>query len=243
MLGNGGDVRAVDDVKERVEHSVQKAIEVRQETQKAQEQWWDEKKKMTAVYDALIEEQEQLKGQRERLEKSRIALTNRIDKKARQLAEMDRIQQQIEPFLKEVIARLGRLLGNGPPFLTKERSQRVSKLKTLMPSPETAVSEKFRKVMEALVIEAEYGRSIEVHSRTIHLEGRDVLVNIFRLGRVSLFYQTLDHKNCGFFNVASEKWSSLPDKYNFPLQTAMEIATKRRPVEILTLPIGKLRVK
>jgi hypothetical protein len=70
--------------------------------------------------------------------------------------------------------------------------------------------------------------------------GSAILANIFRLGRIALFYQTLDGKVCGFYNVASAAWNPLPKAYNHTIQSAMDIGTKRRPVELLSLPIGRM---
>jgi hypothetical protein len=57
-----------------------------------------------------------------------------------------------------------------------------------------------------------------------------------------LFFQTLDHKSCGFYNVASAAWQPLPTDYNRSIGAAMEIGAKRRPVELLTLPLGKIEL-
>ncbi|MBU1567791.1 MAG: DUF3450 domain-containing protein, partial [Proteobacteria bacterium] len=95
--------------------------------------------------------------------------------------------------------------------------------------------------LEALLVEAEYGNTIEVYQETIGLDGREVLVDIFRLGRVGLFFQTLDQKSCGFYNVAIAAWQPLATAYNRTLLAAMEIGAKRRPVELLTLPLGRIQ--
>jgi hypothetical protein len=94
--------------------------------------------------------------------------------------------------------------------------------------------------MEALLVEAEYGSTIEVYQQTIELDNAPSLVNLFRLGRISLFYQTLDRKQCGFFDVAAADWRPLPAAFNRSIQTAIEIGTKRRPVELLALPLGRM---
>jgi hypothetical protein len=69
-----------------------------------------------------------------------------------------------------------------------------------------------------------------------------MLVDIFRLGRVCLLYQSLDHKSCGFYNVAASAWQPLSGAYNRPIAAAMEIGAKRRPAELLTLPLGRIQL-
>lgn len=67
---------------------------------------------------------------------------------------------------------------------------RLTRLVELRDDPEVPVSEKFRKVLEALLVETEYGNTIEVYQETINTGGGEMLVDIFRLGRVGLFYQS-----------------------------------------------------
>ncbi|MCP4686980.1 MAG: DUF3450 domain-containing protein, partial [Desulfobacterales bacterium] len=100
--------------------------------------------------------------------------------------------------------------------------------------------ERFRKVMEALFVEAEYGNTVEVYQEKIVLEGKTVLADIFRLGRISLFFQTLDQTTAGFFDPAQAAWRAAPSNYRREIDAAMEMGAKRRPVELLSLPLGRI---
>lgn len=231
---------AESDISGAVRKTVDKAIEIRQSTQKDEERWRQEKEKLTAVYERLKGEQEILQAQHDRLKQETTAARERVAVKEKQLADIERMAAEIDPFLRERVERLRRLVADDTPFLKAEREQRIARLDKMMEDPEAPVSEKFRKTMEALLIEAEYGTTIEVYQDTIELETRPTLVNLFRLGRVSLFYQTLDHKTCGFYDVAARAWRPLPKSYNHAIQTAIEIGARRRPVELLTLPLGRL---
>jgi septal ring factor EnvC (AmiA/AmiB activator) len=234
---------ANNDVSDRVEKPVQEAIDIRQKTQKVQEHWQEERRKLGDAYEELQQMQKQLEAQKDSLTQTSAATRERIVSKAKQLADIEQISVQIQPFLGELIKRMHQQYRDDMPFLAGERGQRLDKLNRLMADPNVAISEKFRKIMEALMVEAEYGRTIEVYQETIEGENRAILANIFRLGRIALFYQTLDQKRCGFYNVASGTWSPLPNSYNGAIQTAMDIGLKRRPVELLTLPIGRMTVR
>jgi hypothetical protein len=153
------------------------------------------------------------------------------------------MSKQIEPFVLGLIAELKSNLSASYPFLMMERTRRIDKLDQIATDPEIPISEKYRKAMEALLIEAEYGYTIETYQETISLNGQALLANIFRLGRLSLFYQSLDQKQCGFFNVATNSWQPLPQSDNLSIRTAVDIAAKRKPVELLTLPVGRLVVR
>ncbi len=231
------------DVSDRVEKPIQEAIDIRQKTQKAQEHWQEERRKLVDAYEALQQELKQMEAQKDSLTQTSAAARVRIAAKGKQLADIEQISDQIQPFLGELIKGLRQQFNDDMPFLADERGQRLDKLDRLTADPNVEVSEKFRKIMEALMVEAEYGRTIEVYQETIGVENREILANIFRLGRITLFYQTLDQKRCGFYNVASGVWSPLPKSYNYAVQSAMDIGLKRRPVELLTLPIGRMTVR
>ena len=228
---------------EEVKRPVREAVGIRQETQKSEEDWMSERQKLLAELERLQEEEQLLQGQRDNL----LELTNkakeRVAAKERQLADIDQISTQIAPFLEGVLEELDALISDGMPFLVSERQQRLTRLYSLMEGPQAQVSEKFRKVMEAFLIEAEYGNTIEVYQETIAVEDQSILVNIFRLGRISIFYQTLDEKSSGFYDVSLRAWRPLPRSYNHGIQTAINIGAKRQPVELLTLPLGRITGK
>ena len=156
----------------------------------------------------------------------------------RQKLESLRIQKEILPFLQSVQARLESLVETDAPFLQKERNTRLKKLKHVMEDIDVSIAEKFRKIMEALTVEAEYGTTIEVYQEKIALGENEVLGNIFRLGRVSMFFLSLDKGSAALFNVAENQWVALDETYIPALEASVEMAAKRRPVELISLPLG-----
>ncbi len=172
-----------------------------------------------------------------------VALSDRIEAKTAQLDRIEQISGQIKPYLHEVMDRLRRFYDNDLPVLPGERQRRIDNLAQMMAEPEAAVSEKLRKIMEALMIEAESGHTIEVYRDTVEIAEQPTLVDIFRLGRIALFYQSLDGRNCGFYNVAEGACQPLPKTDHDAVRAAMEIGAKRRPAELLSLPIGRLKVQ
>lgn len=228
------------DLSRAIKKPVRKAIDTRQNTQKDEEKWRNEKRKLVVAYEQLQQKQIRLQDQNEHLQHQITATRDRIALKAKQLEDIEQIATQVRPFLQELAGRLRQLVSGGMPFLTTERDQRVARLTDYIEDPEVSSSETFRKAMEALLVEAEYGSTIEVYQQTIELDNAPSLVNVFRLGRISLFYQTLDQKRCGFYDVAAADWRPLPTAFNRSIQTAIEIGAKQRPVELLTLPLGRM---
>lgn len=228
---------------QRIEQPVRQSIDTRQKTQQEQEQWRLEKEKLVARFEQLQEQEKLLTEQKRALNQQIASAKTRISAKEKQLADVEEISNQIQPFIHEIFNALKLQVSDGHPFLMEERQGRLHRLDIIMADPDVDISEKFRKVMEALLVEAEYGFTIEAYQETIPIDGQAMLVDIFRLGRISLFYQSLDRKHCGFYNAADGAWQSLDTVYNPAIQTAIDIAAKRRPIELLSLPVGKMVVR
>lgn len=219
---------------------VGQAVDTRQATQQEEAGWQSEKKALLAAYEQLQAEEKRLRVLAEQLKQETAAAKARIASVEKEISDSEEISGRILPFIQELVSRLKELVSSDMPFLVAERTQRIDRLTEIMADPGVTVSEKFRKVMEALLVEAEYGNSIEVYQETISVSGASRLVNIFRLGRISLFYQTLDRKECGGYDVAAAKWRPLSTAFNHAIGTAVDIGAKRRPIELLTLPLGRM---
>lgn len=226
-----------------VKRPVEESISIRQATQKEEDKWAKERMKLEMQFEALEREHEQLVSTKDELGKN-IALRNAsIESLKNKIREISRISEELLPYLDEVYDRLGDLVASESHFLKSERQARMKNLHKILGDTQVQASEKFRKVMETLFVEAEYGNTIEVYQERIMLEGNNILVNIFRLGRIVLFFQSLDQMTTGYFDVAESIWKRLPAKYNRDINTAIEIGSKRRPVDLLSLPVGRLVIK
>lgn len=190
----------------------------------------------------------------ERLEKEAADLENYLKKQNLRLAleekkyqenlrrekETARVKIELSGFLDRVLVSLETGIAADLPFLTRERAGRIASLKEMMVDPEESPAEKFRRVYEALQIEAEYGTTVEVTQETISLDGRDILVDVFRLGRVSLLCQSLDQKKSAVFDPASARWQPLPESANRDLSRAIAMARLERSIELVKLPLGRI---
>ena len=232
-----------DDFADKAKKPVQEAIDIRQQTQKSEDRWVAEKEKLTAQYEALeaqIKEQTQLN---QGLKKDVSQHTQTTAALKQKIEDMEKISQEIEPYILQTFERIKTHMYEGPPFLKEEREKRILKLEGIVQDSQVKISEKFRRLAETLMIEAEYGSTIEVYPESITFEGKDVQMRIFRLGRLSLFCQSLDKKRTGYYDVADGKWEKLPETYNSDVDTAMEIGAKRRPVDLVNLPLGRMAVQ
>jgi len=225
-----------------VEKNVSTAIDVRQASQKEQEKWDVQRAELAAEYDRLAAENKILEAENQRLSDQSAALGRTIAQLEQEKTQTRQVREELLPFLAGVQADLTRFVTDDMPFLPEERAIRLEKLAALMDDSEVPVAEKFRKTMEALSIEAEYGNTIEVYHDRIRLGDQLVSGQIFRLGRISLYYVSLDGREAAVFDVGEQQWRRLDDRFVPEVAAAVEIALKRRTAGILDLPLGRLAV-
>jgi hypothetical protein len=229
------------DLGTQVQRQVREAIAIQQDTQKSEAGWREERERLLAAYESLRQNRERLKAQNQVLAEQTAAAEARVAARQTELAAVEEMAARVQPFVENLIRQLARIIEEDLPFLAAERRQRLERLQALQNDPQVTASEKLRKVFEALLVETEYGHTIEVSQETVTVAGSPILANIFRLGRLGLYYQSLDHRSCGFYNIATAAWQPLDDGENRTLQNAIEIGAKQRPVQLLAMPIGRIQ--
>lgn len=162
-----------------------------------------------------------------------------VEELKRKKKETEQIKIALEPFLDDVLVRLREFIEKDLPFLPDERQKRLVFLKDSLDNYHVGLAEKTKRILEALQVEASYGGTVERTETTINVNNSPIQVNLFRLGRLGLFYQSLDKKQVGWFSRKTAQWEPLPVKYNKTLHRAIEIAEKKRTPELLNLPVGK----
>jgi len=123
------------------------------------------------------------------------------------------------------------------PFLPEERAERVASLRDLMDRADVDVSEKFRRVMEAFQIEADYGRNIEAYNGEMTVDGQSQDVEFLRMGRTVLLYKTRDGLTMGVWNHQQREWQPLDSSYASNVQEAIRVARKQLAPDLLMLPV------
>jgi len=164
---------------------------------------------------------------------------------AKSMEEVSVIERQISPLMARMISTLDTFVDLDVPFLPNERTKRVEDLKTMMNRADIAVSEKFRRVLEAYQIEVDYGRTIEAYSGVLPIEGKQMDVDFLRIGRVSLVYQTRDGSRLGQWqqsSVGSGQWQSLSQDYRLGINKALRIARKQLAPDLILVPVSAVPV-
>jgi len=148
------------------------------------------------------------------------------------------IERQVQPLILRMLDALEQFIELDAPFLLNERQQRIATLYDVQDRADVSVAEKFRQVLEAYRIEAEYGRSMIAYEDTQNIAGADLQVNVLVVGRVALLYQSKDKKLNGVWDQRNNAWQELSaGEYANSIFQAIKIARGESPFQIIKLPI------
>lgn len=197
----------------------------------------DETKSLLDKYRYAIRRTDSLKAYNSQLRNSINNQKNQLSSIQRQLENIDETRRSITPLLAKMAKVLEQTITLDMPFLMAERNNRLNSIKTMLEQPDIPVPEKYRRIMEAYQIEIEYGRTIETYTEDLDMDGSNQTVNILRVGRIILVYQSLDGSVSGVWDIASKSWRLLPDEYNHPINQGMQIANSQLPPELFNMPV------
>lgn len=154
------------------------------------------------------------------------------------------IERQMTPLMIRMIEGLEQFVALDVPFLLDERRERVAGLQELMARADVTVAEKFRRVTEAYQIEIDYGRTMLAYKGTLELDGGLREVNFLRVGRVGLYYQSVDAGRTGVWNAAAGEWQALDSsEARNQVRLGLRMANKQVAPDLLLLPVPAPEVK
>lgn len=161
---------------------------------------------------------------------------------AGELKEVEVIRRSVVPLMVEMVDVLERFINLDQPMLKGERLARLEELKRNLTRSDVEIAEKYRRVIEAYQIEAEYGQTIEAYEGPLSLEGRDLTVDYLRVGRVGLYYLSLDREAGGIWDSIDGGWVGLDETGLDALDFAVRVARKQAPPNLVPLPLWTAEV-
>lgn len=206
-------------------------------SQKKIDQMSDQTRQMLEEYRQVTREIETLKTYNRHLKQLVSAQQEEKVSLAKQLDEIEVTRREIVPLMLRMVESLERFIQLDMPFLPQERQLRLTQLKEMMVQPDVTESEKFRRLLEAYQIENDYGRTIEAYRADLTLNGESRPVDFLRVGRVALFYQTLDASETGAWNKKKKQWERLSAEYRKSIRDGLRIARKEAAPDLLTLAL------
>jgi hypothetical protein len=199
---------------------------------------------LSEAANAAVQEYRQVNRQIADLRSYNTQLQTLIDDQEREVASLQEqienityVERQIMPLMLRMTESISQFVNADIPFLVEERHDRVSGLTALMDRSDVTTSEKYRRLMEAYGIENEYGWTMESYRGALEFEDASRDVDFLRLGRVALYYQTLDGSTTGMWDVEQAAWIQLPGKYRGTVKQGLKIAKKQVAPDLLYLPV------
>jgi len=147
------------------------------------------------------------------------------------------LEPQVAPLLGKMLDALEKFVKADLPFHKEDRMASVFKLKDLMTNPEASTSSRFRSIMDIYTVEMEYGNNYEAYKAVQNVNGEDIEVDMLRIGRISLYFQTKDQKVSAMWDTVNNSWKILPADTNRNIRKAIKVAAKTTAPELLSLPL------
>jgi len=182
-----------------------------------------------AELDSLTRYNEQLQEQVTSQEAEMASIQN-------QLTEIEVTNREVLPLMERMVDYLESFVAADTPFLLDERTKRVAALRELMPRADVAISEKYRRILEAYQIELEYGSTLDSYEGVLSDANGERTVEFVRLGRVSLLYKTLDGGEAGYWN-AENKGFVQDNTYVEAIEDALAVARQEGAPDLLRVPV------
>lgn len=154
-----------------------------------------------------------------------------------QIAQAKITRQRIVPLMRSMADALEKFVVLDLPFHQEERIGSVLQLKQRLNQPDLLLSVRFRLLLEAYQLEQDYGGNIEAWRGPLQLEGDELSVQYLRVGRVALYFQTLDGKTSGYWDTINNDWVVLEPDHNRELAQALRVARNQVAPQLLQLPL------
>lgn len=154
-----------------------------------------------------------------------------------QLLKLDDTERDITPLMVEMVDTLNEFVGLDLPFKADERVERLEALTETLDDPELSVASKYRSILDAYKAENDYGRTIGTYREELMSGATPRMVDFVHLGRVALYYQSLDGGETGHWNQEKNSWEELSDRYSAPVRQAIRIAREQSAPQLLSLPV------
>lgn len=149
------------------------------------------------------------------------------------------IERQIIPLMTRMVDALDEFVQLDTPFLMKERTARVERLREMMERSDVTAAEKFRRVIEGYQIENDYGRTIEAYKGSTPIDGNEREVDFLRIGRVALLYQTVGGAYTAAWDSTAGDYVELPAAtYQKQVADGLKIARKQVAPDLLVVPVA-----
>jgi hypothetical protein len=206
------------------------------ESQKRINELDDQTRSMLEKYNLLVVEAKSMSEYSDQLQIQVKDQNDAIASYNQQLIEIETTQREVMPMMQRMLDQIDKFVQLDIPFLMEERRDRVQKLKDLMGKADVAISEKYRRIVEAYQIELDFGRTLESYEGKLEGDPAGRTVKFLRVGRVALMYQTLDGEETGYWDADKKGWV-VDNHYREAMMAGVSVALKEGAPELIEAPI------
>ena len=214
-----------------------------QQSQKQVSKLDSETRELLQEYQRLLQQADYQKSYNQELKQLLQEQAQEMQSLQQQVADVQITRLHVMPLLRDMVAGLKQFIELDLPFETEARLASVKKLETLLASASVPLAEKFRRVMEAYQAESDYSYQLGSYSDKLLIDGSERAVELLRIGRSSLYFQTPDGKQSGYWNREQKAWQLLDNSYNRVIRQGIRLAAKQLPPQLITLPVAGKEVQ
>jgi hypothetical protein len=154
------------------------------------------------------------------------------------VAEVRNVTQELPLLMNRMIAGVEQFIELDMPFHLDARRARIEFVRDAIDNPNVSTSERFRQILVLFQTENSYGRTHETYATTLTIDGVERDVDVLRVGRVSLVFQTKDRNLSGAWDAQARQWVTLDAaEYRNAVRSAINVSSGMVAPEIIDLPI------
>jgi len=206
------------------------------ESQKRINELDDQSKDMLQKYNLLLVETESMNNYSDQIALQVKDQNDAIASYNQQLIDIEQTAREVMPMMQRMLDQIDRFVQLDLPFLLDERRDRIQKLKDVMGKADVAISEKYRRIVEAYQIELDFGRTLDSYEGKLQGDPGGRTVKFLRMGRVALMYQTLDGEETGYWDADKKAWV-VANEYREAMKDGIKVATKQGAPELIEAPV------
>jgi hypothetical protein len=149
------------------------------------------------------------------------------------------VTQEMPLLMSKMLSSMEQFVELDMPFQLDQRRARLAFARDAINSPDVSIAEKFRQILVMYQAENNYGRTHETYPQTLTIEGVERDVDMLRVGRIALIYQTKDRTMTGAWDKQAGQWVALdPAQYRTSIQRAISVSSGLVSPAIMDLPIA-----
>lgn len=179
------------------------------------------------------------------LERYNALLERQIEGQQRDLQDLQNsiigvpeLERELPPLLIKMVDGLDAFVELDIPFLTSEREDRINNLYLMIEDSAVPDAQKLRRILEAWLIEVEYGSAFHTEQGEVLIDGAERAVDYVILGRVGLLAQTADDEAITLaWDHENEQWIDLGSTHRNAVRQAIRMARSQIAPDLMLLPM------